>query len=68
MNSKEVFNFLMEKFEDNRIAYVILHSYQQLPERFDSDIDIAINVRKIEEAISLLDNLLKKTGWRVVQC
>lgn len=67
MNSQEVFNFLMEKFEENKIPYVILHSYQQLPERFDSDIDIAIKVKKIEEAISLLDNLLKKTGWQVVQ-
>ena len=67
MNSQEVFNFLMDKFEEKNINYVILHSYQQLPERFDSDIDIAIKVGKIEEAIKLLDNLLETTGWRVVQ-
>lgn len=67
MNSREVFNFLMDKFEVRNINYVILHSYQHLPERFDSDIDIAINVEKIANAIKLLDELLKRTGWRVVQ-
>lgn len=67
MNSKEIFNFLFEKFESNNVDYVILHSYQKLPERFDSDIDIAINVPKIEDAINLLDRTLKGTGWRVIQ-
>lgn len=67
MNSKEIFNFLMDKFEKQNIDYVILHSYQCLPERFDSDIDIAINVQKITDAIKLLDELLKPTEWRVVQ-
>ena len=67
MNSKEIFNFLVGKFEEQNIEYVILHSYQNLPERFDSDIDIATNVEKIVDAIELLDKLLKPTGWRVVQ-
>lgn len=42
MNSKEIFNYLMDKFDEQNIEYVILHSYQNFPERFDSDIDIAI--------------------------
>ena len=62
MNSKEIFNFLVGKFEEQNIEYVILHSYQNLPERFDSDIDIATNVEKIVDAIELLDKLLKPTG------
>lgn len=67
MNSREIFNHIFESFNKLDINYVILHSYQLLPERFDSDIDTAIEVKEIKEAISLLDEVLKGTGWRVIQ-
>ncbi len=67
MNCTEVFNYLFESFNSQNIDYVIIHSYQYLPDRFDSDIDTAINVPNIKDAIKLLDNSLAGTGWRVIQ-
>lgn len=43
MNCTEVFNYIFESFNSNNIDYAIIHSYQYLPDRFDSDIDTAIN-------------------------
>lgn len=67
MNCSEVFNYLFESFNSQNIDYVIIHSYQYLPDRFDSDIDTAINVPNIKDAIKLLDDSLAGTGWRVIQ-
>lgn len=67
MNRKEIFNYLFESFNTKDINYVIIHSYQYLPDRFDSDIDTAINVPNIKDAIKLLDDTLSGTGWRVIQ-
>lgn len=67
MNCTEVFNYLFESFNSQNIDYVIIHSYQYLPDRFDSDIDTAINVSNIKDAIKLLDSILAGTGWRVIQ-
>ena len=67
MNCTEVFNYLFESFNSQNIDYVIIHSYQYLPDRFDSDIDTAINVPNIKDAIKLLDDSLAGTGWRVIQ-
>lgn len=39
MNCTEVFNYIFESFNSNNIDYAIIHSYQYLPDRFDSDID-----------------------------
>ncbi len=66
MNSKEVFNYIFESL-NNRSNYVILHSYEMLPEHFDSDIDIAIDVKKISEAIELLNDILRDTDWKIIQ-
>lgn len=67
MNCAEIFNYLFESFNAHSVEYVILHSYQNLPNRFDSDIDVAINVSKITDAITLLDQILQGTGWKVIQ-
>ena len=67
MNCTEIFNYLFESFNSQNIDYVIIHSYQYLPDRFDSDIDTAINVPNIKDAIKLLDDSLAGTGWRVIQ-
>lgn len=67
MNCTEIFNYLFESFNSQNIDYVIIHSYQYLPDRFDSDIDTAINVSNIKDAIKLLDSTLAGTGWRVIQ-
>lgn len=67
MDSKEVFNYLMGSFKEKQIEYVILHSYQELPEQFDSDIDIAIRVPDIKKAIKILDDTLQQTDWQVIQ-
>ena len=67
MNCTEIFNYLFESFNSQNIDYVIIHSYQYLPDRFDSDIDTAINVTNIKDAIKLLDDTLSGTGWRVIQ-
>lgn len=67
MNCTEIFNYIFESFNSKNIDYAIIHSYQYLPERFDSDIDTAINVPNIKDAIKLLDDTLDGTGWRVIQ-
>ena len=67
MNCKEIFNYLFESFNSQNVEYVIIHSYQNLPDKFDSDIDTAINVSNIKDAIKLLDNTLAGTDWRVIQ-
>lgn len=67
MNCTEIFNYLFESFNSQNIDYVIIHSYQYLPDKFDSDIDTAINVPNIKDAIKLLDDSLEGTGWRVIQ-
>ena len=67
MNCTEVFNYIFESFNSNNIDYAIIHSYQYLPDRFDSDIDTVINVPNIKGAIKLLDDTLVGTGWRVIQ-
>lgn len=67
MNKKEVFNHIYETFEKRNIEYVILHSYQQLPEQFNSDIDTAIRIDSMESAIELLDSVLQGTDWYVLQ-
>lgn len=67
MNSTEIFNHIFETFSKENIQYVILHSYQKLPDQFDSDIDTAIVVNKIGDAIALLNRVLKGTDWKVIQ-
>ncbi|MDO5361817.1 MAG: hypothetical protein Q4F03_04120 [Eubacteriales bacterium] len=67
MNCTEIFNYIFESFNSQNIDYVIIHSYQYLPDKFDSDIDTAINVSNIKDAIKLLDDTLAGTGWRVIQ-
>lgn len=67
MNRTEIFNYLFESFNEKGVEYVIIHSYQNLPGQFDSDIDTAIKTPKINDAIILLDRTLEGTGWRVIQ-
>lgn len=67
MNRTEIFNHIFETFNNRNVNYVIIHSYQCLPDRFDSDIDTAIDVSHINDAIHLLDDTLSGTDWRVVQ-
>lgn len=67
MNKTAIFNHIFEEFNKRNIDYVILHSYQRYPYHFDSDIDTAVVVDKIREAITLLDNVLVGTGWSVIQ-
>jgi thymidylate kinase len=67
MNKTAIFNFIFEELNKRNIDYVILHSYQKFPYHFDSDIDTAVVVDNIKEAIDLLDNILIGTGWRIIQ-
>jgi len=67
MNREQIFNYLMDKFDEKNASYVILHSYELLPQRFDSDIDIAIDMPDIITSVKFLDNCLSGTDWRVVQ-
>lgn len=67
MNRTEIFNYIFESFGKQGLEYVILHSYQKLPNQFDSDIDTAVVVNRIEDAIHTLDSVLSGTGWRVIQ-
>ena len=67
MNRIEIFNYLFDTWNEQNIEYVILHSYQNLPDRFDSDIDTAVNTPGIKKAIALLDHTLKGTDWKIIQ-
>lgn len=67
MNSTEIFNYIFESFDKQKVQYVILHSYQEMPYKFDSDIDTALVVDKIEDAIALLNSTLDGTDWKLIQ-
>lgn len=67
MKSKEIFNYIVNEFNDRNIDYVILHSYKDLPNKFESDIDISINLKNIKKAIKLLNSILEKTDWKIIQ-
>lgn len=67
MNRQEIFKHIYEGFDQKNIDYVILHSYQQLPKQFNSDIDTAIRVDNVIDAVELLSSTLRGTGWYVVQ-
>lgn len=67
MDSKQIYNHIFDEFNIRKIEYVILHSYEKLPEVINSDIDIAINMDKIESSITLLNNILEETDWQIIQ-
>lgn len=67
MNKTDIFNYFIEEFNRCNINYVVLHSYQNFPNVFESDIDIAIKLDNIGQAVMLLDEILMKTDWSIVQ-
>jgi hypothetical protein len=46
---------------------VVLHSWQELPERIDSDVDYAVNGVTPRELLKFLSEFCNERGWRLAQ-
>lgn len=68
MQCSDIFEYIINEFNTRKIEYVILHSYEQFPYVFESDIDIAIHTSTVDGAINILENILEPTDWRIIQC
>lgn len=62
--------FLLELFhalEELKIRYCVLHGYQQLPDRLDSDLDLAIHQEDAQRLDALVGGMAG-AGYAVLQC
>jgi hypothetical protein len=60
--------FLKQFFGDleaQGVRYVILHSYERLPEQISTDVDYAVRTSDLPKLAPLAHDLAKRLGWRV---
>lgn len=60
-------NILFSCFEEKKVAYCVLHSYESLPEYASSDVDMAIDFRQRKRLDGLLHRAAKESGFKIVQ-
>jgi len=63
----EVFAFCFAEMERLEIPYVILHSYQDLPDFIPSDVDCAVPEKHLSRMKRLMHEVAEHTGWRLTQ-
>jgi len=63
----EIFEALFRRLEQRGIPYVILHGYDDFPERFGSDVDYAVHDADLPKIAPLLAGLARERGWVVAQ-
>ena len=61
------FNGLFRVLNEARLNYVVLHSWQTLPEKATSDVDMLISADEKKRLSTLLKKAEEMTGWRFVQ-
>lgn len=68
VNSQEMFlaAFFCE-MNDGNVEYAVLHKWQELPCKSDSDVDMVIGNAWLKRVPDILSKVERKTGWRVVQ-
>jgi hypothetical protein len=63
----DFFNSWWEALAGRGWEAVVLHSWQELPEKIDSDIDYAVRGPKPPELLRYLAGHARQRGWRLVQ-
>ncbi|MFO1515219.1 MAG: hypothetical protein U1F83_20355, partial [Verrucomicrobiota bacterium] len=63
----ELFTRWFTGLERENIPYVILHSYQDFPERVTTDVDYAVAPEALQRLPALEDQVAAECGWLVVQ-
>ena len=58
---------LFQRLSELDIQYCVLHSYDQLPQRATSDVDIAIDRRGIQSLDDILSEVAKDVGAKLIQ-
>jgi thymidylate kinase len=66
-DSREFFKLFFRELEAKNIAYVILHSYQEFPDKISSDIDYAVPDADLPRLRKIQIDLAKRNGWALVQ-
>ena len=66
-NTREFFKLFFGELEKRGIAHVILHSYQEFPEKITSDIDYAVPDKYLPGLRAIQSELARKNGWALVQ-
>jgi thymidylate kinase len=66
-DSREFFRLFFRELEQRAIPYVILHSYQELPDNIASDIDYAVPTSVLPQLRAIQSELARKHGWALVQ-
>ena len=61
------FKGLFKVLNDVKLNYVVLHSWQTLPEKATSDVDMLISADEKKRLSSLLKAVERDTGWRFIQ-
>ena len=64
---KHVLSELFKKLESEGIRYCILHSYETLPDKVKTDVDIAIEKSGLKSIDRILKVIADKNGLKIIQ-
>src|SRR5271169_2388284 len=59
----EVFERFFSELERRHIAYAILHSYEDFPDRFPSDVDYAVLDTDLPKVWAIQADVAERCGW-----
>ena len=66
-SAREFFVEFFGTLEQRGIPYVVLHGYEDFPERFTSDVDFAVSEAERAKVAPLLAGLARDRGWVVAK-
>src|SRR5690349_16104777 len=66
-DSREFFRLFFRELEQQAIPYVILHSYQEMPDKISSDVDYAVPSSVLPRLRGIQSELARKHGWTLAQ-
>jgi len=66
-DSREFFKLYFQELESRSIPSVILHSYQDMPDKISSDIDYAVPDSDLRRLSLVQIELARRHGWALVQ-
>jgi len=64
---EDFFNQYWQALDEKNWSPVILHSWENLPEQIDSDVDYAVYGVEMKELLSFLAEFSRCHGWRMIQ-
>ncbi|TAL05190.1 MAG: hypothetical protein EPO07_03930, partial [Verrucomicrobia bacterium] len=67
MTTSDIFTHFFRELERREIPYVVLHSYQDYPDKFRSDVDYAVADNRRHEIPEAERAVAQKCGWLIVQ-